>query len=665
MFDEAIRGSVTYAYLILGTVIIFSPLIAERLRLPGMLGLLIGGALIGPNVLGVLDDFGSLENVGQIGILYLIFLAGLQLDIQTFRRFWRISGVFGLITSIIPFALATLFMLRLDFDMKPAILIGSFWASFTLIAYPVLKQYDLTKTRTGAALLGASAITDTISLLVLAVIAGSVTGDRSGLQLVLDILVGLVILAAWCLVVLPQIARWFFSALGRGRVLRFMLIFVGLMSAAVVAQMVDVEPLLGAFFAGVGLNRLIPNESALMGRTEFIGNALFIPAFMVSVGLLFDPSVMFTSSTIELALWLSAALVIGKFAAAWISGRIYEMSRAEAGVLFSVSVAQAAATLAATIIGFELGLYGDDVVNAVMVVIAVSLFITSLGTPRFAAEVERPEEEERRIGEVVLIPAAQAGGALAERLQLAGQIAEASGGVVVPTVVSVPQHGQDISEARDRLAAINDTLHSLGLEGDARIRVDVSVAQGISRAALENDASLVMLEWPRSRSIAEYFVERPSDEVARLVDCPVAIAAFADSQWERILLVVEEDDLDESQVGDLRLAVGIATGAATDRRMTVGPVTRERLEDTGITLPDWVEYEADGVDPDRWIAANARTGDLIVLAAHGRTFGKLASTIGVPDRSIVAVRGSTVPRLTTGDPSAVMSGSFGAPPMGT
>ena len=665
MFDEAIRGSVTYAYLILGTVIIFSPLIAERLRLPGMLGLLIGGALIGPNVLGVLDDFGSLENVGQIGILYLIFLAGLQLDIQTFRRFWRISGVFGLITSIIPFALATLFMLRLDFDMKPAILIGSFWASFTLIAYPVLKQFDLTKNRTGAALLGASAITDTISLLVLAVIAGSVTGDRSGLQLILDILVGLVILAAWCLVVLPQIARWFFSALGRGRVLRFMLIFVGLMSAAVVAQMVEVEPLLGAFLAGVGLNRLVPNESALMGRTEFIGNALFIPAFMVSVGLLFDPSVMFTSSTIELALWLSAALVVGKFAAAWISGRIYEMSRAEAGVLFSVSVAQAAATLAATIIGFELGLYGDDVVNAVMVVIAVSLFITSLGTPRFAAKVERPEEEERRIGEVVLIPAPQAGGALAQRLQLAGRIAEASGGVVVPTVVSVPQPGQDISEARDRLADIDDTLHSLGLEGDARIRVDVSVAQGISRAALENDASLVILEWPRPRSIAEYFVERPSDEVARLVECPVAIAAFADSQWERVLLVIEEDDLDESQVGDLRLAVGIATGAAADRRMTVGPVTRERLMETGITLPDWVEYEADDVDPDRWIAANARTGDLIVLAAHGRTFGKLASTIGVPDRSIVAVRGSTLPRLTTGDPSAVMSGSFGASPMGT
>jgi Kef-type K+ transport system membrane component KefB len=179
MITEAIRNDPTFSFLVLGIVLIFAPLIAERLRMPGLLGLLIGGALIGPHMLGILDDFRAIESVGQIGILYLIFLAGLQMDLESFRRFRRTSGGFGMITSLIPFALGTLITLQLGYELKAAILIGSFWASFTLIAYPVLKQFDLTKNRAGAATLGASAITDTVSLLVLALVAGSETGDHT------------------------------------------------------------------------------------------------------------------------------------------------------------------------------------------------------------------------------------------------------------------------------------------------------------------------------------------------------------------------------------------------------------------------------------------------------------------------------------------------------
>lgn len=659
MIDDAIRGNVTYGYLIIGLIVIFAPLIAERMRLPGLLGLLIAGALIGPNVLGVLDDFTGVENIGSIGILYLIFLAGLQLDIQTFRRYWEISGGFGLITSIIPFALGTLFMLRLDFDTKAAILIGSFWASFTLIAYPVLKQFELTRNRSGAALLGASAITDTVSLLVLALVAGSVTGDSSGLVLLLDIAMGLAILGVWCMIVLPWIARWFFSTLGRGRILRFMLVFVGLMSAAVVAQIVDVEPLLGAFFAGVGLNRLVPNESALMERTEFVGNALFIPVFMVSVGLLFDPAVMFTVSTLEMAFWLSTALVVGKLAAAWISGLLFHLSRAEIGVLFSVSVAQAAATLAATIIGLELGLYGDDVVNAVMIVIVVSLFITSLGTPIFAAQIEQPADEARRIGEVVLVPTRSAETGLAGRLRLAGRIADASGGVIIPTVISIPQQDNDISEARSRLAEIDDTLYSLGLEGDSRIRVDVSVAQGIGRASLENNASLVLLDWPGPRPLIGYFTERTSDEVTRLVSCPVAIASLVDERIERVVLAAAKRDLHPSRIEDLRAAAAIATAIASNRQLIVGPLSPETLAESGIVLPESVRFAAGPPDPELWASENTIAGDLIVLVSRGQRFGSLVGEPPVPGRSVVAVTASKSLRWTKDDPEAVMSGSFG------
>ena len=646
MITEAIRNGPTFSFLVLGLIIIFGPLIAERLRLPGLLGLLIGGALIGPHMLGILDDFRAIESIGQIGILYLIFLAGLQMDLETFRRFWRISGGFGMITSVIPFALGTFITLQLGYDTKAAILIGSFWASFTLIAYPVLKQFDLTRNRAGAATLGASAITDTVSLLVLALIAGSETGDQTGTQLILSIALGLVILGVWCLVVLPWITRWFFSTLGRGRILRFMIILVGLMSAAVVAEIVGIEPLLGAFFAGFGLNRLVPNESALMEHVDFFGNALFIPAFLVSVGLLFDPAVMFTAATIQLALWLSLALVIGKLVAALLTGRIFRLSRAESGMLFTVSVAQAAATLAATIVGLELGLYGDEVVNAVMVVIAVSLFITSMGTPRFAARIEQPTGEARRLGEVVLVPTGDISERLTARLRFAGQVAEANGGMLVPVVVTLPQ--DDFSAARNKLSVIDDTLHSLGLEGDSRVRVDRNLAEGIGQAAIENNASLVMLQWPGPRPVTQLLVESMADEINRLVDCPVAVAAITREREKRVILALTERDLQLSRIDDVHSAVSVAVSAAPGKPLIVGPVAPEQLQEAGIELPERVEFKPGGMDKTTWAEQTSAEGDLVVLVSQGRSFGRNSEEIRDLGRSVVAIAASKAPRWETG-----------------
>jgi hypothetical protein len=481
---------------------------------------------------------------------------------------------------------------------------------------------------------------------VLALVAGSETGDQTGTRLILSITLGLVILGAWCLVVLPWITRWFFSTLGRGRILRFMIILVGLMSAAVVAELVGIEPLLGAFFAGFGLNRLVPNESALMEHVDFFGNALFIPAFLVSVGLLFDPTVMFTAATIQLALWLSLALVVGKLVAAWLTGRLFRLSGAEAGLLFTVSVAQAAATLAATIVGLELGLYGDEVVNAVMVVIAVSLFLTSLGTPRYAASIEQPSVEARRLGEVVLVPTHDVTKRLAPRLQFAGQIAEANGGLIIPVVVTLPQ--EDLSEARDKLAAIDDTLHSLGLEGDSRVRVDRNLAEGISQAAIENNASFILLQWPGPRPLSQVLVESLADEITRFVDCLVAVVATSDSPAERVVLAISERDLQPSRIDDLQTAVNIAVAVTSGKPLIVGPVIQERLVEAGFVLPERAKYIAGGVDTAEWAEQTSSKGDLVVLVSRSRSFGRNSVEIQELGRSVVAVAASKAPRWETG-----------------
>lgn len=651
MIDEAIRNGTAYGFMILGLIVIFAPLIAERFRMPGLLGLLIGGALIGPNVLGLMEDYALIESIGEIGILYLIFLAGLQLDVESFFLNRKISIGFGLITSIIPMALGIYVTLELGFEPKAAILIGSFWASFTLIAYPVIKQYGLTKNRAGAATIGASAITDTISLLILALIAGSETGDQSGVGLVLSIGVGLALLGVWCLIALPWLTRWFFTTLGRGRILRFMLVLVGLVSSAVVAEMLGIEPLLGAFFAGLGLNRILPNESVLMEHVDFFGNALFIPAFLVSVGLLFDPAVMVIPSTIWLAIWLTAALVIGKYAAAWLSGKMFRLSSAESGMMFTVSVAQAAATLAATIIGLELGLYGDEVVNAVMVVIAVSLVITSIGTPKYAALIEKPVDEERGLGAAVLVPTRGSGTDLTPRLRVAGLIAEANGGMVLPVVVAVGGAENDLAEARSRVETIDNSLHGLGLDGDTRIRFDRAVAEGISRAALENDASLVVLGWPGTNRVSSSLVESVADEVSRLVECPVAVAAMVDEPFDRVLLGITRKDLKASRVEDLQTAVSIAVAVSSQSELVFGPVDRDQLIEAGIELPKNAEHHAGEESALTWMEGLSKAHDLLVAVSRGRAFGSPASHVHDLGLSVVAVAASKAPAWVTSSPT--------------
>lgn len=651
MIDETVRSGITFALMVLGLVVIFAPLLAERLRLPGLLGLLIAGALIGPNVFGVLDDFSTLERIGQVGILYLVFLAGLELDRETFNRFRSMSINFGLITSAVSMVLGVAVCLSLGFDTRASILIGSFWASFTLIAYPVIDQYDLSKNRAGAAVIGASAVTDAVSLLILAVIAGLETGERSGFALVVSILVGLAVLALWCLIALPAIAKWFFASMGRGRILRFTLVFVGLMSAAVLSEIVGVEPLLGAFFAGLGLNRAIPNESLLMEHVAFVGNSLFIPVFLVSVGLLFDPEVMFVPSTLWLALWLSIALVAGKAIAAWLTGRLYKLTDPEWKLLFTVSVAQAAATLAGTVIGFELGLYGQDVVNAVMVVIAVSLVVTSTGTPKVAAKIGKPVEDEQRLGERVLLAVRDAGGHLANRLRVAGGIAAANDGLVLPVVVSMPESDGNLAELRARVTAVDAELHALGLEGETRLRVDRSLAEGIANAAVENGATFVILGWAGQQPLAGLFTESIASEVAGLVKCPVAVVAAAAGEPERALLVITERDLRTESADEARAALKLAIALAPERRLVVGPVEPGRLTGLGVEIPDWVRHAPGVGDVIAWTESLSDPGDLLVAVSHGLPTERTARAILGGGRTVITVTPSSQSRWISRDPA--------------
>jgi Kef-type K+ transport system membrane component KefB len=635
-----VQSTPAYAFTVVGLVIVFGPLIAERLRLPGLLGLLLCGALIGPNMLDLLPRFTGLEAVGSIGILYLIFLAGLQLDIETFIRYRVISGGFGLLTAFIPMALGIGAALLLGIDTLPAVLIGSFWASFTLVAYPTVAKFGLTKTRPVAAIVGASAITDAVSLVVLALVVGAETGDAGGARLVLEIALGFVVLGIYCFVVVPAIAKWFFTGLGQERTLRYILVFISLTSSAVVAEMVGVEPLIGAFFVGVGLNRLVPNASPLMAVTDFFGNAFFIPTFLVSVGLLFDPEVMFVWSTIRLALGFVAALVVGKAIAAWITGRIFGLDTAEVGLLFSMSVAQAAATLAATVIGFEIGLYDSDVVNAVMVVVGTSLIVTSIGTNRFAPGVHPPADERRRAGETILVPILDDLDGLAELLRLGGHLAEPAGGLVQPLVPVATSERADVLDGRAKQAEVDRILRVVGGDAETLLRVGRSVSAGLHQAAVETDASLLLLGWPGPGDLRSLMVGATYSEIIAATSVPVAIAALhPESAKGRVFLYSESRELAPGNLPTMELALELAATMSRhrDEPLLVGPVSPADLADAGLVIPPTAEHRDGAKDLESWVAAVTNPGDLVVVPIHDTAIGSTANRVYRTERSVLAV----------------------------
>jgi Kef-type K+ transport system membrane component KefB len=638
---EAIQDEPTYGFTIVALIVVFGPLIAEKLRLPGILGLLIGGALIGPSMWNVLPDFSTLEAIGSLGVLYLIFLAGLQLDIESFVRYRRISFGFGLLTALTPLVLGTAVALALDIDLAAAILIGSFWASFTLIAYPTVSRLGLTRNRAVAATVGASSITDTISLVILALVIGAETGDSSGAELILRIALGLIVVAVWCFGIVPLIGRWFFTGLGQERSLRFMFLLLSLTSSAVIAEMVEIEPLIAAFFVGVGLNPIVPNKSPLMAATDLFGNAFFIPTFLVSVGLLFDPEVMFDWETIRLAIGFGAALFVGKVIAARVAGRIYGLTGDEVGLMTSISVAQAAATLAATVIGLDAGLYGDDIVNAVMVVVAVSLIATTLGTARFAPRIPPPHEDHRRIGEAVLLPAHADAEYLGRVVQLGASITEPVGGVLQPIVVATSTDDREIEKARGQQSIIDEILRRAGQDVESELRIDRSVGAGLNRAAIQDGSSMLLLAWSGPNGVRDWLFGADYQEIVAATALPIVIAALhpvPHGPGTRLVLVARDADRLPADMPSLRLAADVATSLATHTdTMVIGPLTDGAIVDFDIPLPAHAERRGGSEKIAHFAIENSEPGDMVIIPMRDIAIRSDALAVFEAGRSVLAV----------------------------
>lgn len=386
-------------------ITLFAPILLDRFKIPHLIGMILAGTIIGPHGFNLMLRDSSIILFGTVGLLYIMFLAGLEIDLADFRRNSGKSVVFGLYTFAIPMLLGIpAGIYYLDFSPTTSILLASMFASHTLIAYPIVSSFGVNKNRAVNIALGGTMITDTLALLVLAAIVGSVTGG-TGNEFWAKLFASLFGFGSAVLIIFPFIGRWFLKRYNNN-IMQYNFILAMVFLGAFMAEAAGFEPIIGAFLAGLALNRLVPKTSPLMNRIEFVGNALFIPFFLIGVGMLIDYRAFFKDyETIKVALTMTVIGLVSKYLAAIATQRTFKFSKGERQLLFGLSSAQAAATLAAVLVGYNvvlgtnvngepIRLLSESVLNGTILMILVTCTVASFSAQQGAEKVAIEESTE-------------------------------------------------------------------------------------------------------------------------------------------------------------------------------------------------------------------------------------------------------------------------------
>ncbi len=407
-------------FLLILIIILFAPIILNKIKIPHLLGLIIAGAVIGPNGFNLMQRDSSIILSGTAGLLYIMFLAGLEIDLADFKKNSKKSIVFGLYTFVIPMVLGTLSGLYiLNFSIYTSVLLASMFASHTLIAYPLISKLGVAKNKAVNITVGGTMITDTLALLVLAVIVGMTTGEVNT-EFWVRLSLSITVFALVVMLFFPIIGRWFFKRYD-DNVSQYIFVLVMVFLGAVLAEIAGIEAIIGAFLAGLALNRLIPHTSPLMNRIEFVGNAIFIPFFLIGVGMLIDYRAFFKDlETIKVASVMIVVATLAKFIAAWLTQKTYNFTLDQRRLIFGLSNAQAAATLAAVLVGYNIvlgesesgepiRLLSESILNGTILMIlftcTIASFVAQKGAKNIAlSEASENEIDEQESQEKILIP---------------------------------------------------------------------------------------------------------------------------------------------------------------------------------------------------------------------------------------------------------------------
>ena len=389
----------TLIFFVVLLMILLSPIIMGRLRIPHIIGMVLAGVLVGKYGLNILGRDASFELFGRVGLFYIMFLAGLEMDMEGLKKNRNRVMVFGMLTFLIPFAM-TYFMgvSLLGYLPLASLLLAAIMASNTLIAYPIVGRYGLTRHTSSTLSVGSSMMALFMALIVMASIVNSFHGN-GGIVFWLLFILKFVAYCVGLIMVIPRVTRWFLRRYSDA-VMQFIFILAVVFLSAALSDAVGLEGIFGAFMSGLILNRFVPKVSPLMNRIEFTGNALFIPYFLIGVGMLINVRLLFAGSKI---LWVVFCIVffgtLGKAVAAYLAARFFRMSWLAGHMMFGLTSAHAAGAIAMVMVGRRLQvapgeyLFGDEVLNGIVIMILFTCIISTVITERAAQRLRLQEKE--------------------------------------------------------------------------------------------------------------------------------------------------------------------------------------------------------------------------------------------------------------------------------
>ena len=380
-------------FLTIMAVLLITPLLSEGVRLPGIVGLILGGMLIGPYGFGLLAVDDRIELLSTIGLLYLMFSAGLEVNLAQFNRVRGRALVFGILTYMVPQLMGMALGMYLNLNWLGCILLGSAFSSHTLIAFPLLVKIGILGNEAIAVTVGATVLTDITAFVVLAGVLSATGGDFSAIYFA-GLIVLLVVYAAAILVVVPRVGKLFFRHF-KGRAVEFQFVLVILFLAGLSAELIGVHEVVGAFLAGLAINASLPHHSPVGERVLFLGESFFIPVFLMYSGMITDPlAFVVDGQTIVMALWVTLVAYLSKFVAAWAAGKIFGYSQAEMMTVYGLSHAQAAVTIPTLLIGVQTGLFSQMLFNAAILMILLTSITSPILVQRYGSQVQ-PEEQDQ------------------------------------------------------------------------------------------------------------------------------------------------------------------------------------------------------------------------------------------------------------------------------
>lgn len=659
LFSDPITDPVAIFLTILAIMLV-APLLFERFQLPGIVGLILAGVVVGPNGLGILQRDDTIILLGTVGLLFLMFMAGLETSLDDFKEDGDKATLFGVLTFVVPMLIGTAAMLALGYGWLAALLVASCFSSHTLLALPVLNKLGIMRSPAVVITLGATLITNVLALLTLAVIIKAFQGSLS-LGFWLFLIPALTVYTFGCLWGVPKIGRWFFAKFGHDENAEFIFVLSTLFIASYIAGIIDVEPIIGAFLAGIALTPLIPQMSPLMNRIQFIGNALFIPFFLISVGMLIDPVVIVSSPRVLLiAVVMVVAELVGKFVAAYIAGALFKVPFPGTMVMFGLSTAQAASTLAAITVAYRIELVDQSTVNGVIAMILATSILSPWITQRWGAQItdsgvatKQPSSDlARRVLVTVSNPSTE--DAL---LNLALILAKAGKGTLLPLNVLRDNRGpvsQEAFQQQSRLLNEAENIaHAAATDVEAIARVDNTIDGGILRTAIEQDVSLIISGWKGFSTYQDNFFGSVLDSVASQTKVPMLITRFTQpiANIERIILAVDKSQaLSRHFKPTLEAATLIAAETKTPLQVLIVSGRKERQlspEEVSSLNIDVVFEQATGRLRNR-IAKRLQPNDLLFLevSTQAHRLSTRASAVGVvpeaiarrhPDLSIVVM----------------------------